>query len=296
MARVILAVFGALAMFGCSYGEPVDESGIEAAVMVNDGQTIVLAYHELKYRPAIGLAAFPDGGVAKYVSDREILAATTVHGNAPRILRRLENKGVHGSASISLRVSDADPDHVLVTSSGQPSTDRPSSARRWRLDWRGGAALPYPDITANLKDHGSSLGSRAFGDVQIVAADGTLLIGATSQGVDQLWLLPPNGDYVLLDHFKQFYGVRGDEIYYWKDNEAIVRNWRSGAARVVARYDVAHRQTTRLLQDSTVSAIEQAARPEHVAVSPSSDKQSIVVQTPDGARTAVSFKREAFEK
>jgi len=295
MARAILTVFGALAMSACSYGEPIDASGIEAAVLVNNGQTIVLAYHELKYRPARGLAAFPDGGMPKYLSDREIIAVMPIHGAAPRILQRIENKGVHGSASISLRASDADADHVLVISGGQPSTDQPSRARRWRLDWRGGAALPYPDIAADLKDHGSSLGSRAFGDVQIIALDGTLLIGAMSQGVDQFWLLPPNGNYVLLDHFKQFYGIRGDEIYYWKDNEAVVRNWRTGAARVVARYDVAQRQTTRLLRDPTVSAIEQA-RPVRVAVSPSTDKQSIIVQTPDGGRTAVSFKREVFAK
>ena len=44
-----------------------------------------------------GIAAFPDGGVPRYEQDGAVIATVDVAGGKPRILQRLENRGVHGS-------------------------------------------------------------------------------------------------------------------------------------------------------------------------------------------------------
>jgi hypothetical protein len=263
-----LSLLPALCLMGCFYSAPVDRSAIEAAVLLPGGKIIALAFQNIRYQPAAGIAAFPDGGIPRYLRDREIIATLPVEGGKPRILQRLENKGVHGSASVTFRTSDADPDHVLVIRSFQPSTSQASKAQRWRLRWRDGSVLPYPDLAADLKKNDRILGSPEFGDVRVIGPDGTLLIGARAGSQDELWLRLAGGAYRRLDAFKHFYGVRGDELYYWTGNQAIVRNWRTGAVRLIARYDPVQRLTTRFLQnDPTVRAMEQPVAPSPVQVS-----------------------------
>jgi hypothetical protein len=257
VGRTILLVF-TVCQLGCSYAEPVDRSAIESAVLVpGTGGMIALAFQNIRYRPAAGIAAFPDGGIPRYLRDHEIIAVQSLDGGGPRILQRLENKGVHGSAGIALRSFDADPDHVLVRRSFQPSTSQSDQVAWWRLSWREGRILSYPDLAADLKNDGRTLGSPEFGDIRVIDSDGTLLIGARVGGQDELWLRPATGAYRRLDAFTHFYGIQGDELYYWTGNQAVVRNWRTDARRIIAQYDPAQRQTTRLLpNDPTVRALE----------------------------------------
>jgi hypothetical protein len=251
VGRIILLVF-AVCQLGCTYAEPVDHSAIESAVLVPGGGTIALAFQNIRYRPATGIAAFPDGGIPRYLRDHEVIAVQSLDGGGPPILQRLENKGVHGSASIALRSFKADPDHVLVRRSFQPSTSQSDQAAWWRLSWRDGRILSYPDLAADLKKNGRTLGSPEFGDIRVIDSDGALLIGARAGGQDELWLRPATGAYRRLDAFAHFYGIQGDELYYWAGNQAVVRNWRTDARRIIAQYDPAQRQTARLLPNDPV--------------------------------------------
>ena len=290
MGRVggtILLVF-AVCQLGCSYGEPIDRSAIESAVLVPGGGMIALAFQNIRYRPATGIAAFPDGGIPRYLRDHEIIAVQSVDGGGPRILQRLENKGVHGSASIALRGFDADPDHVLVRRSFQPSTSQGDQVAWWRLSWRDGRILSYPDLAADLKNNGRTLGSPEFGDIRVIDSDGTLLIGARSGGQDELWLRPAKGAYRRLDAFTHFYGIQGDELYYWTGNQAVVRNWRTDARRIIAEYDPAQRQTTRILpHDPTVQALERTNPQSPVQIAFSGQDLSV---TRDGRATVFSMR------
>jgi len=255
MIGVLLA---ALLLAGCSYGPVVDRSGFESAVLLPDQRTVVVAYHVLRYRPASGIAAFPDGGIPRYLDDRIVLATLPVEGGRPRVLQRLENRGVHGSLSVNLRGQDADPTRVLVLQSDQPSTaSAQSRVRWWRLEPASGKTALYPDLKADLQARGRRLGSPEFGDVRVLDPEGALLIGAQGEGGDEIWLRTASGAYSRVDAIKHFYGVRGDDLYYWSANEAVVRNWRTGTKVVTARYDPQARLTTRLVRDNpTVQALE----------------------------------------
>jgi hypothetical protein len=261
-------LLAALLLAGCSYGPAVDRSGFESAALLGDGRTLVVAYHVLRYRPAEGLAAFPDGGVPRYLDDRVLLATVPASGGRPRVLQRLETHGVHGSMSVTLRAQPADPGRVLVLQSEQPSTSSGMSRVRWsRLDPADGRAAPYPDLRADLQARGARLGSPEFGDVRVLDPQGALLIGAQGAAGDELWLRTAGGEYRRIDGFRHFYGVRGDELYYWSGDEAVVRNWRTGARIVTARYNPQARQTTTLVRDNpTVRALEASREDPRVGV------------------------------
>ncbi len=271
---------------GCSYGPVTDQSGVQSALLLPDQQTVALACQTLRYRPAVGIAAFPDGGVPRYVRDSAVIATVGVKGDSPRILQRLGNSGVHGSASLSLHLVDTDPDHVLVVRSVQASTSQASAAQWWRIAWRDGRILRYPDLKADLSARGRTLGSPEFGDVRVIDPDGTLLLGAQAAGGNELWIRRASGQYSQLSAIKHFYGVQGAELYFWTGDEAQVLNWRTGERRVIARYDPDTRQTARLIvNDATVRAVERLPplrRDLHV----SSDRKRLILRDLDGTETS----------
>jgi len=245
-AWAALLATGAL-IGGCSYAAPLDRSRVESAVPLSDG-SVAVAFRQLRYRPATGLAAYPDGGVPRYLDDGEIVGVLRPDGSA-RVLWRLRNPGVHGSLAVSLRAAAADPEHLLALASWQPPGSGASTSSWSRLGWRGGGREPLPDLAALLRAQGRSFGSPEFGDVRVLDDKGSLLIGAQAAGVGEIWLYQPGAGLRLVAPIKHFYGVAGDELYYWSGDEAVLRNWRTGATRLVARYDPATRVTTRHLRD-----------------------------------------------
>jgi len=293
-----LVVLAALGLAGCTYAAPVDRSGVEWAVLLPD-RSVAIAFKELVYRPATGLAAWPDGGIPQYLRDREVIAILR-EGAPPRVLQRIANSDLPDSESMSLSWTEADPDHLLVTRGAQRDTS--SGARRisrWRIGWRDGTILPFPDVEAELRAKGRSPGSAGFGGPRVMDPGGTLMVGATFSGQEEIWVREPSGDYRRIDAFKQFYGVLGDEIYYWSaDDAGLVRNWRTGATRMIARYDPAERRTTRfILDDPTVRAIERAPmQPPPASVRVADDRRSLIVREADGTETVVPVPVEALKR
>ena len=277
-----------LMLGGCTHGPVVDASRFESAALMPDQRTVTLAYRVLRYRPAQGLAAFPDGGVPSYLDDRAVVAAVPVEGGRPRVLLRLPNTGVHGGHAVTLRSQDADPGHLLVGVSEQASTDRPSRLRWSRLSLADGRRLAYPDLQAELERQGRRLGSPEFGDIRVLDPDGDLLIGARGAAGDELWLRPADGGWRLIDPIKHFYGVRGDELYYWSGDEAVVKNWRTFARRVIARYDPQLRQTSRLIADDpTARALDRAQPAPDLTVSVPMDGSAVILER-RGARAPIA--------
>jgi len=276
----------------CSYGPVADRSGVVSAVVLPDGETVGVAYQVMRYRPASGIAAFPDGGIPRYLDDRIVIATTD--GKGSRVLQRLENRGVSGAAAVTLRTAPSDPGHLLVLYSEQASTSAALKRRLWRLDTADGRATPYPDLDAGLAASGRRLGSSEFGDVRVVAPDGTLLIGAEGPQGAELWVWSPVAGYRRLDGLKHFYGVSADEIYYWSGDEARVMNWRTGAVRVIARYDPARQQTTTLLpHDPTVTALQ---RPAASQSSLSWNDDEITLTRPDGSARKIALDRSELTR
>jgi hypothetical protein len=282
---LLVALAVALALGGCSYADPVDRSGIESAAVLPE-RNVAVVFRQLRYAPATGLAAFPDGGIPRYLRDSEIIGVLSPDGRA-HVLQRIANPGEPGTLAASLRVAAVDPDHLIVIRSWQPRGG--VSVASWaRMAWRDGNTEPYPDFAAVLKRQGREFGSPAFGDIRALDAAGALLIGARDKDQDELWLYEPGRELRRIDGFRHFYGVAGDELYYWSGDEAVVRNWRTGAARQVARYDPTTRMTTRLLMDDpTVRTIE---RPQAGAAQPeiSSDRRSVRLPGDGGAGLSLS--------
>jgi hypothetical protein len=259
LSRTLGATVAALSLSACSYGPTVDNSSFESAVLTPNGTTVLAAYHIERYRPAQGVAAFPDGGIPNYEEDRTVVAAIPVAGGPITILQRLRNPGLPGSAQVGLRLEPGDPTRVLVIHSDQPSTATAiSRVRRWRLDPSSGQSEPIADVVAELGAKGRTLGAKEFGDLRVIDPAGALLVGATGPEGEELWARTPDGAWRDLGPLTHFYGVLGDEVYLWSVNAAVVRNWRTGAERVIARYDPQVRQTSTLIRgDPTVVAIEQ---------------------------------------
>jgi len=274
-ASVLLA--GAL-LAGCSYAAPVDRSTVESAAPLADGG-VAVAFRQLRYRPATGWAAFPDGGIPRYLDDAVTVGVLSPGGGA-RILRRWPNPGVHGAFHVTFRASPADPEHLLVLRSWQPIGQGATTAAWSRLAWRDGRIEPYPDFAQALQAEGRRFGASSFGDVRALDATGALLIGAEGDAGDELWIYEAGRGLRRLDGFKHFYDVAGDELYYWRGDEAVLRNWRTGAERLVARYDPGTHVTTRyLLRDPAVQAAETAAPAASVEIA---DGGAVRVRRPGG--------------
>ncbi len=275
-----------LPLSACTYGPVFDASRIQSAVVSSDKQSVAFAYQELRYRPATGVAAFPDGGIPRYLVDRAYIAAAPLGGGRPHVLQRVENNALPGSGSLSLRASDDDPEHLLVLRGAQVRGGSESSW--WRVGWRDGRVLPYPDLEAELRARGRRLGSPKFGDVVVIDPQGDLLIGAQFDNNDEVWLRTEGGGYrLLLDRVASYYGRRGQDLYYWGGDEAVVLNWRTGERRVIARYDPRSKLTTRLAPDDpTVHAIEHARElPSDPTVS--IERNVVIVRWRDGRESRI---------
>lgn len=274
-----LALLAAWALGACAYGAPVDQSAIDSAVALPDG-SVAVTFRQIVYRPAAGLAAYPDGGIPSYLRDSEVVGVLA-NGRPGRILHALRNPGSAGSLHVTLRRAGVDPDHLMEVQSFQRA-DGGAAVRWYRLDWRTGQRVAYPDFAAELASRGRRLGSSEFGDVRVLDRSGALLLGATGDKGDELWLYQPPQAFTRIDGFKHFYGIAGDELYYWTRNEAVLRNWRTGAVRPVARYDPATRVTSRLaMDDPAVRQIERGA-PEPLPATIATDHRSVRLRSPSG--------------
>jgi hypothetical protein len=288
-----LALLVAPLLAACTYGPEVDRSRFESAVLLPDQQTIALAYRIERHRHATGLAAFPDGGVPKYLEDRAVVASVPLEGGTPRILLRLPNEGVPGTAGVSLTAHDVDAGHVIVDAweqtPGVLGRGRSVRLRSWRLAIPGGGLTPdpTPDFGSELKLRGRKASTR-FGPFRMLDREGDYLLALQGGAADELWLRRANGEYRLIDGFKEFYGLRGDELYYWSvANEAVVRNWRTSETRVIARYDPVLRRTVRLIRDDpTVRAQESGELSPAVAVGISIGGEEVLVERRRGASGA----------
>jgi len=284
-------VLTALMLAACTYGPVVDRSRFESAALLPDQRTLVFSYRIQRLRPPTGISTFPDGGAPIYLEDRAVVATVPASGGRPRLLMRAPNPGVPDVARVTLDPYERDPEHVFVRIVEQASTSvsTPPMVRYLRLSTRDGSVLPYPDLKAELRARGRSLGADAFGDLQVLDPEGDLLVGAASADGDELWIRRAGGDYRLIDPVTHYYGLREDELYYWSGHEAVVRNWRTLERRVIARYDPALRQTVTLIRDDpTVRALQTPVRQPRLVATVADSGSSISIETrgPAGARAA----------
>jgi hypothetical protein len=262
--RSSVAVLLACALVGCG-GPVTDASRFESAVLLADGATVAFSFHHLTYRPATGIAAFPDGGVPDYLVDRHVVGSVNVDGTDLRILRRDDNvEWVHHGNELHMRREERDPSRLLLVSSGTTLDYQGFGSKCWWFDPLSGARTAFPALKEELALRGQSLGTSEFGDFRALDERGTLLVGSESADgtkIPKLSLRRTEGGWTPIDDIKHFYGIDGDEIHYWTlDDAATLYNWRTGQRRVVARYDPHIKQTIILVaHDPAVERIQAAA-------------------------------------
>ena len=235
---LLLLLITAAAQAGC-YGPVRDQSGISATAVIGDGR-VAIAYHQYRYRPATGIAAYPDGGISKTVRDRFIVGLVGPDG-AFHKLASYSNDALPGSGSVSLRWFAKDPDHLYATRAGQQTTSLPIRYlnQQVRLSFDHGGEQEF-DLAKELQKQGRSYGAEDFGDYVALASDGTLLVGATAGDKKELWLRGPSGTFRRLASFDRF--DRQGEDYLFFSNmgppfTTYALDWRTGNAHPVLRYN-----------------------------------------------------------
>lgn len=213
LAGLLLA---GLLLPGC-HGAAQDHSRFENAALLSD-RTVLFSFKHLVYRPAEGIAAFPDGGIPKYVEDEDLLATYHIPSGALRILRRERNRR-WASGQGQYGIQRAKGTVALVTQGGQLRRDLAKTAYQdWLVDTADGSFRPV-----DFRDALPARGLRMTG-MHLVDARGTLLFvtaplstpsGSRDERDAQLWIRTPRGDYVQVARTSHYERMDGDDLVYW---------------------------------------------------------------------------------
>jgi hypothetical protein len=205
------------------YGASVDHATFASAVLHEDGARCVFALHDVVYRPAEGLRAFPDGGVPRYDVDRHKLGIVDVRTAKVTVLVDQNNRHWlqgHGG----FHVTGVKGRSALVSQNGQ-RPDYEHDHLWWRLDLVSGALdkLPLHDELAAK--------SPALGRVAIADVDFTLIL-VTRKGDDpqEVWSRTADGALRRLAVTDHYYGTAEGQIW-WYDTAARAgarTNYRTG--------------------------------------------------------------------
>lgn len=218
---VVSVLASCLPLVGCvvpgCHGPAQDHSRFESAVLMQD-RTVLFSFKRLVYRPAEGLAAFPDGGVPKYVADEDVLATYHIPSGALRILRRERNRRwTDGQGQYGIQRAKGAV--ALVSQGGQLRRDLAKNAYEdWLVDIATGSFQPVDYRTA-LVEHRLKMT-----EMYLVDARGTLLfvtvpLASPSRKGDEtdvwLWIRTPGGDYVQVARTSHYERMEGDDLVYW---------------------------------------------------------------------------------
>ena len=216
----LLPVLAALSLCGCpipwSHGPAEDHSRFVGAALLDD-RTVLFSFKRLVYRPARGIAAFPDGGVPHYDVDEDLLGAFDLPTGELRVLRREPNRR-WSSGQGGFSVGQARGSAALVTRGGQLRNDLARLAYEdWIVDVAAGTLRPLRWREA-LAERGL-----AMKQLHLLDARGTLLFAtapasaATGSRADEVWLWVRTAEdrYVKVARTSHQEGMVGDELVYW---------------------------------------------------------------------------------
>lgn len=236
MKSWIATGFALLALaVGCQYGPRVDRGRFESAALLQGGRTVVFTYHDLIYRPATGMAAFPDGGIPKYLVDRSYLCAYDRRSGVLRKLLEMKNRE-WTPRSGALHIVTARGDAVLVSQSGQRRDDLGTIlTRHHALNLATGAHDTF-DLAADLERHG-----RKPGPIYPADDHGTLVIITPAEGGSddkEIWVRVMGGGYLRAGASSNYQDTVDGDVIYWNrsDREFHAFNVEKNETRKLAGY------------------------------------------------------------
>ena len=245
----IVSVCLCLALSGCQYGPKRDYSKFKSAALLDEGRTVAFTFHALVYRPAAGMAAFPDGGIPKYLTDRSFLC--TMDRSSGDLKKLMDEKNREWTnRSGALHIVAARGNVILASQSGQKRRDLSSYLTRHHLLNVASGALDTFDLAEDLRKHG-----RKQGPIYLVDDDGTLLIrtladsgGVTSESsvkeVPEVWVRSPGGRYILAAATAHYERTVNGEVIYWNhaDRQYYAFSVKAGTTRILENYRVPETQ------------------------------------------------------
>jgi hypothetical protein len=222
------------------YGAPEDHSRFVSAQLLDDGRTCLVSAQRVVYRRARGIAAFPDGGVPKYIEDLTIVSAVDVASGRVRRLARLENtEWAPGSGALSIQAICGD--RALMTQGGQ-WRDRRLGSRTFWLTLSDGH-VQMVDFAQELARHG-----RAPRAQYVLTSEGVTLhvtgpLESSGAGIHghrdaELWLRDPRGAYTRVGA-GTYYGCARTHLYFYDPagRRLYSHNWTTGITEERPRND-----------------------------------------------------------
>lgn len=275
MKRSVAVALLALLLGSCGlgYGPVEDRSGFTSAQLADDGDTVVFAYHRIRYRPASGFRAFPDGGIPKYITDEVILGTYGHRSGKTEVLRREKNRDWQpGQGSYTIQAVNGP--FALVAQGGQLRGPFAHGLKHILVNFESGA-LTDLDLKADLARH-----DRDTGQIYLVRPDGTLLFITPSlqesENADlqsrpdfkpEIWVRLPSGEYLKIAASHHYERVAGDDVIFW---DLGTREFRA--------YSLTHR-ATRVLPDYRTPPYQDTITR---GVKPSSDRKRLEFGTKTG--------------
>lgn len=212
-----LAAFGALG--GCflpgSHGPERDISAFISAQMV-PGNRVVFSFKYTVYRPAQGVAAWPDGGIPKYVHDESMIGVYDTTTHALHLLAREENdRWSHDQGHYF--ISQASGPLVLVGRGGQTRDLHGMLNENFLLNVDDGSMQPvnFRDVLTDkgFKSQIAYLVSPAGHMVFVTSPDAS----PRDEENGQIWLRAPDDSYHLVaEDTRHYEGIENGEVIYWQ--------------------------------------------------------------------------------
>jgi hypothetical protein len=232
---------------GCSlYGPPVDRSRFVTAKLLPDGQ-ILFTYHKIIYRIAQGVAAFPDGGIPKYVKDISFIGVYDIRSGSHRILKREKNT-IWEPGQGPFYIVATKGAMALVSQGGQLRGRSRLDVRHWLCNAASGDVREI-DITGEL-----AVRDRDVGEIYLVDDEGTLVFlnnpldhareGRNDPRADdawpEIWVRTPEGEFLKVAETWHYQEFRDGNVIYWLPDTRrfYAFNVKSRTTTELLRYDV----------------------------------------------------------
>jgi hypothetical protein len=132
------------------------------------GKRVLFTYHKFIYRPATGIAAFPDGGIPKYIRDVSYIGTYDIPNGRHRILRKEINK-MWEPGQGTFHIIAAKGSMALLSQGGQIRGRSTYGIRRWLCNAESGDIREI-DLTGEFERR-----NRDVGEIYLVDDKGTLV-------------------------------------------------------------------------------------------------------------------------
>lgn len=217
LASRVVSLASVAALGGCflsgSYGPERENTAFTSATLLPSNR-VVFSFKYVTYRPAQGMAAFPDGGIPKYTRDETMLGVFNVATGEMHVLAREKNKQWTNGQGHYFVSQSSDP-LVLVGRSGQTRDLNGMLDQIFLLNIDDGATQPlkFKEVLAakGQKSQIPYLVSPAGHIVFVTSAESN----ARNEEDGQIWLRAPDDSYHLVTDGRHYEGVEDGEIIYW---------------------------------------------------------------------------------